>query len=118
MRSGACSMPWRSSLTPTTAMIIYIVGDKGSSAEGGFEGTINENNVFNRLANTCRKASSSSTSWAARSISTTSRAMGLGDEHAVPIRQSGRFGGTRNPLIISWPARIKDKGGLRTSSTT
>ena len=33
-------------------MIIYIVGDKGSSAEGGFEGTINGNNVFNTLADT------------------------------------------------------------------
>ena len=27
---------------------------------------------------------------------------------------ASHFGGTRNPLIISWPARIKDKGGLRT----
>jgi arylsulfatase A-like enzyme len=26
---------------------------------------------------------------------------------------ASHFGGTRNPLIISWPARIKDKGGLR-----
>ena len=27
---------------------------------------------------------------------------------------ASHFGGTRNPMIISWPARIKDKGGLRT----
>jgi arylsulfatase len=26
---------------------------------------------------------------------------------------ASHFGGTRNPLLISWPARIKDKGGLR-----
>ena len=26
---------------------------------------------------------------------------------------ASHFGGTRNPLIVSWPARIKDKGGLR-----
>ena len=26
---------------------------------------------------------------------------------------ASHFGGTRNPMIISWPARIKDKGGLR-----
>jgi arylsulfatase len=24
------------------------------------------------------------------------------------------FGGTRNPLVVSWPKRIRDKGGLRT----
>jgi len=26
---------------------------------------------------------------------------------------AAHFGGTRNGLAISWPARIKDKGGLR-----
>ena len=26
---------------------------------------------------------------------------------------ASHFGGTRNPMIISWPERIKDKGGLR-----
>jgi arylsulfatase len=26
---------------------------------------------------------------------------------------ASHFGGTRNPMIISWPARIEDKGGLR-----
>ena len=27
---------------------------------------------------------------------------------------ASHFGGTRNPLVVSWPARIKDKGGVRT----
>jgi len=27
---------------------------------------------------------------------------------------ASHFGGTRNPLVVSWPNRIKDKGGLRT----
>lgn len=26
---------------------------------------------------------------------------------------ASHFGGTRNPLVVSWPARIKDRGGLR-----
>jgi arylsulfatase A-like enzyme len=26
---------------------------------------------------------------------------------------ASHFGGTRNPLVISWPSRIKDKGGVR-----
>ena len=26
---------------------------------------------------------------------------------------ASHFGGTRNGLVISWPAKIKDKGGLR-----
>ena len=27
---------------------------------------------------------------------------------------ASHFGGTRNPLVIAWPDRIKDKGGIRT----
>src|SRR5439155_11119474 len=27
---------------------------------------------------------------------------------------ASHFGGTRNPLVISWPARIKNSGGIRT----
>ena len=27
---------------------------------------------------------------------------------------ASHFGGTRNPMVVSWPAKIKDKGGLRT----
>jgi len=27
---------------------------------------------------------------------------------------ASHFGGTRNPLVISWPKRIKDQGGIRT----
>ena len=27
---------------------------------------------------------------------------------------ASHFGGTRNGMVISWPARIKDQGGLRT----
>jgi arylsulfatase len=26
---------------------------------------------------------------------------------------ASHFGGTRNPMVVSWPARIKDRGGLR-----
>src|SRR6516225_3384834 len=26
---------------------------------------------------------------------------------------ASHFGGTRNPLVISWPAKIKDAGGVR-----
>ena len=27
---------------------------------------------------------------------------------------ASHFGGTRNDLVIAWPARIKDRGGIRT----
>ena len=31
---------------------------------------------------------------------------------------ASHFGGTRNGMVISWPARIKDKGGIRHNFTT
>ncbi len=31
---------------------------------------------------------------------------------------ASHFGGTRNPMIISWPAKITDKGGLRSLPRT
>ncbi len=30
---------------------------------------------------------------------------------------ASHFGGTRNGMVISWPARIKDKGGIRAQFT-
>ena len=30
---------------------------------------------------------------------------------------ASHLGGTRNPMVVSWPARIKDKGGIRTQFT-
>ncbi|MBI4166863.1 MAG: arylsulfatase, partial [Acidobacteria bacterium] len=30
---------------------------------------------------------------------------------------ASHFGGTRDPMIVSWPARIKDRGGLRSQFT-
>jgi arylsulfatase len=30
---------------------------------------------------------------------------------------ASHFGGTRNPMVVSWPARLKDRGGLRSQFT-
>jgi arylsulfatase len=56
-------------------LIIYIVGDNGSSAEGGVEGSIN---VFNGITETWLKKSKSSTSLAAPNTSITSQLPGCG----------------------------------------
>jgi hypothetical protein len=39
--------------------------------------------------------------------------LGLGWQHPVPLgkRLGSHLGGSRDPLVISWPARIKDTGG-------
>jgi arylsulfatase len=97
-------------------MIIYIAGDNGSSAEGGIEGSLNENLFFNGFSEKWqdnlkvldelggpKHFNHFPSAWA--------HAMNTPFQWTKQV--ASHFGGTRNPLIISWPAKIKDKGGLR-----
>jgi arylsulfatase len=97
-------------------IILYIAGDNGSSAEGGLEGSLNENLFFNGFPETWegnlkaidelggpKHFNHFPSSWA--------HAMNTPFQWTKQV--ASHFGGTRNPLIVSWPARIKDKGGLR-----
>ncbi|HVK62558.1 MAG TPA: arylsulfatase [Bdellovibrionales bacterium] len=97
-------------------MIIYIAGDNGSSAEGGLEGSLCENLFFNGISEKWqdnikvidelggpKHFNHFPSSWA--------HAMNTPFQWTKQV--ASHFGGTRNPMIISWPSRIKDKGGLR-----
>ena len=98
-------------------LVIYIQGDNGASAEGGMQGLLNEMTMFNAIPESLTEVlrrmdelGSDKTfnhypaAWA--------HAMGTPFQWTKQI--SSHFGGTRNGLVISWPARIKDKGGIRT----
>ena len=97
-------------------LIIYIAGDNGASAEGGIEGSLCENMYFNGFSEKWQdniKAIDElggpkhfnhfPSAWA--------HAMNAPFQWTKQV--ASHFGGTRNPMIISWPSRIKDKGGLR-----
>lgn len=97
-------------------MIIYIAGDNGSSAEGGLEGSLNENLFFNGFPETWqdnlkvidelggpKHFNHFPSAWA--------HAMNAPFQWTKQV--ASHFGGTRNPMIISWPDGIADKGGLR-----
>lgn len=97
-------------------IILYIAGDNGSSAEGGLEGSLNENLFFNGFPETWQENLKAiddlggpkhfnhfPSSWA--------HAMNTPFQWTKQV--ASHFGGTRNPLIISWPKGIKDRGGLR-----
>lgn len=103
-------------LPDADTVFIYIAGDNGSSAEGGLEGTLNENLFFNGIADHWQNElkvideiggpkhfNHFPSSWA--------HAMDTPLQWTKQV--ASHFGGTRNPMIVSWPARIKDKGGLR-----
>jgi arylsulfatase A-like enzyme len=97
-------------------IFIYIAGDNGSSAEGGIEGSINENIFFNGFSEKWqdnlkyidelggpKHFNHFPAAWA--------HAMDTPFQWTKQV--ASHFGGTRNPMIVSWPAGIKDRGGLR-----
>jgi arylsulfatase A-like enzyme len=97
-------------------LIIYIAGDNGASAEGGLEGSLCENLFFNGFAEKWqdnikvidelggpKHFNHFPSAWA--------HAMNTPFQWTKQV--ASHFGGTRNPMIISWPARIRDRGGMR-----
>ncbi|MGI9252503.1 MAG: arylsulfatase, partial [Thermomicrobiales bacterium] len=97
-------------------LIIYILGDNGSSAEGGTAGTINDMMTLNGINPPVDK------------VLPYLDQIGLpGTSPHYPIgwawagdapykwtkQVASHFGGTRNPMVVSWPARIDDAGAMR-----
>ncbi len=98
-------------------LVIYIQGDNGASAEGGFNGLLNEMTFFNGIPEDFNEVLRRMDELGS---ATTFNHYPIGWAHAMntPLQWTkqvaSHFGGTRNGLVISWPARIKDKGGIRT----
>jgi arylsulfatase A-like enzyme len=98
-------------------LVIWEIGDNGASIEGGLYGTFNE---FTGLAGIKEDP--------AFLLQHLDDIGGPSSYNHFPVgwawamntpfqwgkQVASHFGGTRNPLVISWPARIKDKGGIRT----
>jgi arylsulfatase len=97
-------------------IIFYEVGDNGASAEGGLVGLLNENSFFNNVPESLadnlkhidelggpKHFNHFPAGWA--------WAMNTPFQWTKQI--ASHLGGVRNPLAVSWPARIKDRGGVR-----
>ena len=99
-------------------LIIYIAGDNGASAEGGLEGSLCENLFFNGFSEKWQdniKAIDELGGPKHFNHFPSAWAHAMNTPFQWTKQVASHFGGTRNPMIISWPARIKDKGGLRRS---
>jgi arylsulfatase A-like enzyme len=97
-------------------LIIYVVGDNGPSAEGSLTGTLNNMKTQLGLPDDVSKM-----------IEHIDEIGGPQHENHYPVgwcwagsspfqwmkQVASHFGGTRNGLVISWPKRISDRGGLR-----
>jgi len=97
-------------------LVFFIAGDNGASLEGGLKGTLNpvmdENGYHEDTAQMLRHLDD------------------IGSANSSPLYPTGwawagntpfqwgkqmasHLGGTRDPLVVSWPDRIKDAGGIR-----
>ena len=97
-------------------IFIYIAGDNGASAEGGLEGSLCENMFFNGFPEKWQdniKAIDELGGPKHFNHFPSAWAHAMNTPFQWTKQVASHFGGTRNPMIISWPARIKDKGGLR-----
>ena len=97
-------------------LFIYIAGDNGTSAEGGFVGMFNEMTYFNGVVETVEDLLSKLDQWGG-SYTFPHMAAGWAVAFDSPFawtkQVASDFGGTRNGMVIHWPKGIKDKGGMR-----
>ena len=97
-------------------LIFYEVGDNGASAEGGMSGMFNEMTYFNGVAETVPDMLKNIDKWGGPETFP-HMAAGWAVAGNTPFmwtkQVASNFGGTRNPLVVSWPARIKAKGEIR-----
>ena len=97
-------------------IIIYISGDNGASAEGSAMGTWNELLPFNGINPTAAEQMPFYDAWG-NNQTYPHYSYGWAWTFDTPYKWTKQiasyFGGTKNGMAISWPAKIKDKGGIR-----
>jgi len=99
-------------------LFIYIMGDNGSSGEGGLEGTFNElihlNGIFDE--ETVEGMLKHADDWGGpNSFPHMAAAWAVATD--APFKwtkqMAADFGGTRNGMVMHWPAGIEEKGEIR-----
>ena len=97
-------------------LIIYISGDNGASAEGSPNGTPSEVLQFNGVELTAAEQMPFYDVWGTDQTYNhfaVPWAWAFDTPYKWTKQIPSFFGGTRQGMAISWPARIKDKGGIR-----
>jgi arylsulfatase A-like enzyme len=98
-------------------LIIYINGDNGTSAEGGPFGTPNEVAFFNGINKMPVKVQMKWYDVWGTEQTYNHMSAGWSWAFDTPFtwfkQNASKLGGIRQNMAVSWPARIKDTGGLR-----
>jgi arylsulfatase len=97
-------------------LIFYIVGDNGTSAEGGMNGLYNEMTYFNAVPETVPDMLEHYDEWGDASTYPHMAAgwAVAGDCPFAWTKQiASDYGGTRNGMVVHWPKGIKAKNEIR-----
>jgi arylsulfatase len=98
-------------------LVIWMIGDNGASMEGGLHGSFNEMTGLSGVPED-----------PAMVVQNLDKIGGPESYNHFPVgwawamntpfqwgkQVASHFGGTRNPMVVSWPQRIGDAGGVRT----
>ncbi|MEO3471761.1 arylsulfatase [Roseomonas sp. CAU 1739] len=98
-------------------LIIFVTGDNGASAEGQLNGSPNESSFFNNVEIPVAPQLPLMDVWGS-DRTYPHFAVGWSWAFDTPFRWTkqiaSHFGGTRNGMVMHWPRRITDRGGIRT----
>ncbi|HLG87123.1 MAG TPA: sulfatase-like hydrolase/transferase [Alphaproteobacteria bacterium] len=97
-------------------LVIYVQGDNGASAEGGLQGLFNDVHLFNGLPEDfayLKQHMGELGGPTANNHYPAGWAWAMNTPFQWFKQIASHFGGTQDGMVISWPARIKDKGGVR-----
>lgn len=97
-------------------IFIYIAGDNGASAEGQMNGMYSEMSYFNSVPETVEGMLKHYDEWGSESTYphfSAGWAVAMDAPFTWTKQVASDFGGTRNGMVIHWPAGIKPKGEIR-----
>ena len=98
-------------------LVIYICGDNGASAEGSMQGMLNEISGINGIEENYKdvlKHEDDLGTWKTHNHYPVGWAWAMDSPFQWMKQVASHYGGTANGMVISWPAEIKDGGGIRT----
>ncbi len=98
-------------------VIVFIAGDNGASAEGQMNGMFSEMTYFSGIAETVPDMLKHYDDWGGPTTYphfAAGWAVAMNAPFSWTKQVASDFGGTRNGMIIQWPAGIQAKGELRT----
>jgi arylsulfatase len=97
-------------------LVFYIVGDNGTSAEGGMNGLFNEATYFNGVPETMKDMLDQLDKWGGPETyphMSAGWAVAFDTPFTWTKQVASSFGGTRNGMVVSWPRGIKARNEVR-----